>query len=173
MPFEEEDLQAIYNELIEYANRRLSDKLSEISSVENLIDLRADFEKRVRSYFKQIEETNITESRNYNLNLLNNLVAAKINEPKINEVQDINPNLMTSYKNQYTDVIIEYNKAAKGPFKAEALGEIFENKVIDDMTSLVKDIEQAYTNTFNKVKLMISDYTRQESKYKSLIDQSS
>lgn len=60
MPFEEEDLEAIYNELIEYGNRRLCDKLSEISSVENLIDLRFDFEKRVRSYYKQIEETNLT-----------------------------------------------------------------------------------------------------------------
>lgn len=41
----------------------LSDKLIEISSVENLIEIRADFEKRARDYFKSIEETNISESR--------------------------------------------------------------------------------------------------------------
>lgn len=87
-------------------------------------------------------------------------MTSKISDPKINEVQDIHPNLMSSYKNQYADIIIEYNKAAKGPFKAEALAEIFENKVMEDMTNLVKDIEQAYTNTFNKVTLMLSDYSR-------------
>lgn len=63
MPFEEEDLDAIYNEILNYSNRKICEKLSDIASVENLVELRAEFEKRVRSYFKSIEETNATESR--------------------------------------------------------------------------------------------------------------
>ena len=49
--------------------------------------------------------------------------------------------------------------------------EVFEVKVLEDMATLIKDIEQAYSNSFNKVKLMISDYTRSEAKLQSLINQ--
>jgi len=31
---------------------------------------------------------------------------------------------------------------------------------MEDMTNLIKDIESAYQNAFNKTKLMISEYTR-------------
>ncbi len=99
MPFEEEDLNMIQNDIIEYANRRLGDKLSDIASTENLLELRADFEKRVNLYFKSIRETNTTESRTFCLNLLHNLITAKLTEPKISEVQDIEPTLMTQIKN--------------------------------------------------------------------------
>lgn len=56
MPFEEEDLDQIYRDIVDYSNKRLADKLSDISSVENLVEMRHEFEKRLRSYFKGIEE---------------------------------------------------------------------------------------------------------------------
>lgn len=90
MPFEEEDMENIFNEIIDgFANRKISDKLSEIASVENLVELRAEFEKRVRSYFKTIVENNANESRTYCLNLLHNLQTAKLSDLKISDINDI------------------------------------------------------------------------------------
>ena len=86
MPFEEEDLDNIYQETITYANRKICEKLQEIASVENLVELRAEFEKRVRSYFKGIEESNGNESRTYCLNLLTSLSTAKLSDIKIQEI---------------------------------------------------------------------------------------
>lgn len=80
--------------------------------------------------------------------------------------------MMSQLKNQYASLVSDYVKSAKGPFKSEALVEMFEVKVLEDMATLIKDVEQAYNNAFNKIKLMISDYTRSESKLQSLIDQS-
>lgn len=73
MPFEEEELCEVMDELIQYSNKKISEKLSDISSVENLVELRNDFEKRIRSYFKSVFETNTNESRTFCLNLLHNL----------------------------------------------------------------------------------------------------
>lgn len=73
MPFEEEDLDQIYRDIVDYSNKRLADKLSDIASVENLVELRHEFEKRLRAYFKGIEESNMNESRTFCLNLLTNL----------------------------------------------------------------------------------------------------
>jgi hypothetical protein len=48
MPFEEEELEAIYKEILDFANRRICEKLQDVASVESLVELRAEFEKRVR-----------------------------------------------------------------------------------------------------------------------------
>jgi hypothetical protein len=118
-----------------------------------------------------IEEANVNESRTFCLNLLTNLQTAKISDVKISDIQDIQPHMMSQLKNQYSSLVSDYVKTAKGPFKSEALVEVFEVKVLEDMATLIKDIEQAYSNSFNKVKLMISDYTRSEAKLQSLINQ--
>jgi hypothetical protein len=95
MPFEEENIQDTCHEIVEYSNRRLADKLSDISSVENLVELRNDFEKRIRQYFKGVYLTNEEESRAYCLNLLHNLSTSAIHDIKINEVNDIHPTMMS------------------------------------------------------------------------------
>lgn len=48
---------------------------------------------------------------------------------------------MTQYKNQFASILVEYIKQAKGPFKAEAIAEVFQSKVLEDMSNLFKDIE--------------------------------
>lgn len=166
-------MENVFTEVVDgYANRKISEKLSDIASVESLVELRAEFEKRVRSYFKTIVETNSSESRTYCLNLLHNLQTGKLSDLKIGDINDIQPHLMTQYKNQYASLLVEYGKSARGPYKAEAISEVFQSKILEDMTNLLKDIEQAYQNAFNKTKLMISEYTRSESKLQSLINQS-
>lgn len=62
-------------------------------------------------------------------------------ELKVSEVQDIQPQMMTVYKNQFAEVLAEYASKAKGPFKAEAVAEVFQAKVLEDMANLIKDIE--------------------------------
>src|SRR5690348_15175884 len=101
MPFEEEDLQQILEDLIEYSNKRLSDKLGDISSVENLVELRNDFEHRVISYFKTVQTTNMEESKAFCLHLLSNLASSALHGLKINDIQDIHPSMMSSLKNDY------------------------------------------------------------------------
>ena len=54
MPFEDEEMESVVRNGVEFANRKINDKLSAIASVDNLIELRNDFEKRIRSYFKSI-----------------------------------------------------------------------------------------------------------------------
>lgn len=89
MPFEEEELEQIFQDIVDFSDARICEKLGEIASVENLVELRHEFEKRVKSYFKGIEETNANESRTYCLNLLTNLQTGKISDIKISEIQDI------------------------------------------------------------------------------------
>jgi hypothetical protein len=101
MPFEEDDLEAILEKFIEYSDRRLSEQFSEIASVDALIELRADFEKRVRSYFKEVvRETNSAVSQLHCENLLQTLALARPLSSNIHvaDVQDIESNLMQKVK---------------------------------------------------------------------------
>ena len=65
---------------------------------------------------------------------------------------------MNSIKNDYAKFFIEYRNGAKGPYKAEAILDYFEQTVIEEMSNLIKDIDNAYNNSMNKIKLIISDY---------------
>lgn len=66
--------------------------------------------------------------------------------------------MMHQFKNGYVKLIVEYLKQSKGPFKAEALSNFFQNKIMEDMAELIKGIEDAFINQFNKIKIQISDY---------------
>eukprot|EP00347_Sterkiella_histriomuscorum_P019169 403342679 len=151
MPFEEEEMEEVFTELVDgFANRRICEKLSDIASVENLVELRAEFEKRVRSYFKTIVETNANESRTFCLNLLHNLQTAKLTDLKIGDINDIQPHLMTQYKNQYASLLVEYSKTARGPYKSEAIAETLQQleeekeSLVQDKTTLELEIEDLY-----------------------------
>jgi hypothetical protein len=65
MPFEddldgiEEGLEGTLRKVIEWADRRIAEQLGDVASTESLIELREDFEGRIRSYFKEaVRETN-------------------------------------------------------------------------------------------------------------------
>ncbi len=145
MPFESEELDLIYTETLDFANRTIALKLSDIASVESLVELRAEFEKRVRSYFKSsILSVNDEQSRTQCLNLLSTLMSTHMPELKVAEVADIQPQMMTVYKHQFAQVLQEYAQKGKGPYRAEAVAEIFQAKVLEDMAGVIKDIESAY-----------------------------
>ena len=59
------------------------------------------------------------------MNLLSTLLSTNMPELKVNEVADIQPQMMTMYKNQFAQVLAEYAGKAKGPYRAEAVAEIF------------------------------------------------
>ncbi len=52
-PDDEFNLENQLSNIIETADKRICDQLSEVSSVGNLIELRDDFEKRLKNYFKE------------------------------------------------------------------------------------------------------------------------
>lgn len=66
MPFEEcadgnhdsSTMDSILEHMIAYADKRISEKLGEVANVETLIDLREDFECRLRAFFKEIKHRN-------------------------------------------------------------------------------------------------------------------
>lgn len=63
MPCERERLEEMFNEQIAFAEGRLSEQLGEVASVENLIELREELEKRLHSFFKdEIFEANLQAS---------------------------------------------------------------------------------------------------------------
>jgi hypothetical protein len=62
----------------------------------------------------------------------------------VNEVSDIDPAMMRKCKVRYTRLLSDYTKAAKGPFKGEAVAEYFKSIIIDGLATMIKDIEQAY-----------------------------
>lgn len=56
MPYEEDGEEGLAEKLDAYcreADERICKQLGEVASVESLIDLRQDFEKRLRGYFKE------------------------------------------------------------------------------------------------------------------------
>ena len=57
MPYQEEGSQNSLSEFIakycKEADKRISAQLGDVASIESLIDIRHDFEKRLRGYFKQ------------------------------------------------------------------------------------------------------------------------
>lgn len=65
---------------------------------------------------------------------------------------------MSSWKNDYSKLINEYKKGAKGPYKAEAIVDFFQTYILEDISNISKDIDAAYTNALAKIKLMIADY---------------
>ena len=89
MPFEEEDLEKILKDSIEYSFKRISDKLGEISSVEGLVELKNDFEDRIHQYFKTVKVNNMEASRVFCLNLITNLEKSCIQPTKINDISEI------------------------------------------------------------------------------------
>lgn len=58
MPYEVEFLENKYDEIVDFINLELKDKLSNMLNVPNLVELRNDFEKRFKKYFKSIKELN-------------------------------------------------------------------------------------------------------------------
>mmetsp|Transcript_28268 Transcript_28268/g.21126 ORF Transcript_28268/g.21126 Transcript_28268/m.21126 type:complete len:85 (+) Transcript_28268:937-1191(+) len=62
MPFEEDDLKQFVENIVMKSNRKLSEKLADISDVLSLVELRQEFERRIRNYFKTILENNKNES---------------------------------------------------------------------------------------------------------------
>jgi len=106
------------------------------------------------------------------MTLLLNLYESQVQQLRVGEAGDIQPSLLEGYKEQWAHVIAEYAKQAKGPYKAEAVVEVFQTRVLEDVANLVKDVETSFQAAFTKTKLLISEYTRSEAKLQSLIDQS-
>jgi hypothetical protein len=65
MPYDEEYLDNKYTEIVKYINMELKDKLANMLSVANLVELRNDFEKRFKKYFKSIKELNFQHSETH------------------------------------------------------------------------------------------------------------
>lgn len=64
MPFEDEEVSSFLDNTLATADRRLAEQLGEVSSVEALIELREEFEKRLRGYFREaVRERNREVSR--------------------------------------------------------------------------------------------------------------
>ena len=172
MPFEEDD--SILIQHISYADRRLAEQLGDVASVESLIDWREDFEKRLRSYFKEtIRESNKLISRHHCMNLLQTLAVARpiASKLRLSDVKDIDATAMDKVRLECTSIFQEYLKGAKGPSKSEALAEFFQTWVIDsELTDMLKTIDTTFESASNRVKLMLNETQRQEGRLTSLID---
>lgn len=53
---------------------------------------------------------------------------------------------MSNVKNDYAKLIEDYRVSSKGPFKAEALYSFFESSVLEYISTLLKDLDNVYTN---------------------------
>ena len=49
----EQSLQSLLQKYIDFADSKISNQLSEVASVDNLIEIREEFEQRLRTYFKE------------------------------------------------------------------------------------------------------------------------
>lgn len=55
----DESLQSLLQKYVDIADSKISNQLSEVASVENLIEIREEFEQRLRTYFKEsVKEQN-------------------------------------------------------------------------------------------------------------------
>jgi hypothetical protein len=54
--------------------------------------------------------------------------------------------MMATLKNDYIKLFSEYREGAKGPYKADAIVDYFESNIIEEMSNLVKDIDNAFNN---------------------------
>ena len=147
MPFDIEDLQKRQARMIKSANQYLNEKLGSIVDCRNLVDLSILIEKRIRTFFKDVFKENEQVSRTLSLNYLQQVIDTDVSPISIKEAEDVKPHLIAQMKAEYCQVLQKYLEAINGgehlgPYRAQAVFDIFQTSIIDQVQTLSHSIEK-------------------------------
>lgn len=155
------DLEVVYTHremdeflemVIAESDMMLGERLQGVLSVRNLVEVRNDFEQRITTYFDQnVREQNITESRKYCHNLLEQIYLRY--QPKIQAalvvktpITDQSPDSIQQLIQLYNKVIVNYNLFAREdiPYRSEAIADFFQGTVLDELQTFFSEVDMAH-----------------------------
>ncbi len=133
MPCDPEALELKLEEVLTFGESRLNEILGEIATVDSLIDIRSELDKRLRTFFKhEILTANYDASEHHCASTLHTLSlshslarALKLNEDLLD------PAHFPSVRKDLAAFLIAYLKLAKGPARDRALSEHFQSWALD------------------------------------------
>ena len=141
MPFDLEHLTKVRKELLKSANLKLKESLGSILESADLVRLCEDLEERIYQYFEQIFSNNVAASKTRCLNVLETLGQHNLTEIKIESVDEIQPHLLSTLKQQYCstlDAYLKHTDSVLGPYKSQAVSDYFRVQLMDQMLGLAK-----------------------------------
>ena len=151
-------------ELLKSANLKLKETLGSILEPADLVRLCEDLEERIFQYFEQIFSNNVAASKTRCLTLLETLGHHNLTEIKIENVDEIQPHLLTTLKQQYCSTLEQYlhhNESILGPYKSQAVSDYFRVQLLEQMVGLAKQFDTAFDSSVKKDRHIVSEYTRQ------------
>ena len=161
--------------MIKSANQYLNEKLGSIVDCRNLVDLSILIEKRIRTFFKDVFKENEQVSRTMSLNHLQQVIDTDVTPINIKEAEDVKPHLIAQMKAEYCQVLQKYLEAINGaenlgPYRAQAVFDIFQTSIIDQVQTLSGDIEKVQQSGIDKAQALLSEYQRQERSLQDLVN---
>ena len=169
MPMEEDEMMQIIEQCKLEVSGELIRKLHELCSPSDLTDNYGKFEARLKIEIDKIIETNWTYSEEKCKDLLQALTE-KMSLPKVQSTTDVKPTLMIDFTGEWSRVVEEYYKHAKGPAKDNVMVDFMKNKVITSLGELLKDVVDVYTESENKLRLFLTELQVSEKKWKTLFE---
>eukprot|EP00830_Metopus_es_P005113 TRINITY_DN1472_c0_g1_i2.p1 TRINITY_DN1472_c0_g1~~TRINITY_DN1472_c0_g1_i2.p1 ORF type:complete len:859 (-),score=219.71 TRINITY_DN1472_c0_g1_i2:17-2593(-) len=169
MPMEETDLRQVVNQTQLEVSGELIRKLHDLCSPTDLSDSYNKFEARLKMEIESLAKANFQSSEDLCDQLLQKLTE-KMSLPKIQSTSDVKPTLMIEFTSEWTRVIEEYYKLARGPAKDQAIVEFTKTKILTSIGELLKDVVDVYTESENKMKLYLTEVQASERKWKTLVE---
>ncbi len=169
MPMDEEEMNQTVEQLKLEVSGELVRQLHELCSPSDLMDNYSKFQTRLKIEIDKTAQTNHSYSEEKCKELLQ-MLADKMTLPKVQSTTDVKPTLMIEFTGEWTRIIEEYYKHAKGPAKDSTIVDFMKTKVLTSIGELLKDVVDVYTESENKLRLYLTELQVSEKKWKTLFD---
>ena len=103
------------------------------------------------------------------------VIETDVSPINIKEAEDIKPHLIAQMKAEYCQVLQKYLEAINGaenlgPYRAQAVFDIFQTSIIDQVQTLSQSIEKVQQGGIDKAQALLSEYQRQERSLQDLVN---
>jgi len=169
LPMEDSDVIQIVERCKAKAYNELIQKLHGLCSGSDLAEDYAKFEGRLKVETDKINELNINSSDEKSKELLQ-VLFEKLALPKVQSINDIKPTLTIEFTSEWSRLIENYYKYAKGPTKNSVMVEFIKQKILDSTGEIIKEVIDAYTDSENKLRLYLTELQVKENKWRTLFE---
>ena len=169
LPMDDSEFNQTINQCKLQAINSFIRELHELCCANDLVDSFNKFESRLKVEIDAITESNLNLSEEKAKELLQELVE-KASFPKVDTTTDIKPTLMIEFTGEWSRIIEDYYKHAKGPGKHSVLSEFAKQRILSSISDLVKGLFDAYTESENKLRLYLTELQISDKKWKTLFE---
>eukprot|EP00826_Nyctotherus_ovalis_P003519 TRINITY_DN10719_c0_g1_i1.p1 TRINITY_DN10719_c0_g1~~TRINITY_DN10719_c0_g1_i1.p1 ORF type:complete len:876 (+),score=306.37 TRINITY_DN10719_c0_g1_i1:107-2734(+) len=170
-PMEECEVAQAIDECKKKAYNEFIQRLHSLCSGNDLAENYKKFEGRIKVETDRINEMNVNNSDEKSKELLQ-VLFEKLALPRVQSTNDIKPTLTIEFTSEWSRLIENYYKYAKGPTKNSAMVEFIRQKLLESTGEIIKEVIDAYTDSENKLKLRLTELQVGEKRWKTFFENS-